>query len=66
MTDPKFSIVVPTRDRAETLAFALRTCLAQAFENYEVLVSDNDGSPRAIQRALGPVATRVKPPGMTT
>lgn len=38
---PRFSIVVPTRDRAETLELALRTCLEQDFKSYEVIVSDN-------------------------
>src|SRR5260221_11421836 len=35
------SIVIPTRERAETLGFTLRTALAQTTNNYEVIVSDN-------------------------
>jgi glycosyltransferase involved in cell wall biosynthesis len=40
MTTPRFSVVIPTRDRADTLAFTLRTCLAQDFADYEVVVCD--------------------------
>lgn len=45
MTAPKFSVVIPTRERAETLRFALRTCLDQTFDDYEIVVSDNFSSP---------------------
>lgn len=41
MDRPRFSIVIPTRDRAETLEFALRTCLRQTYDHYEVIVADN-------------------------
>jgi len=43
---PKFSVVVPTRERPDTLASCLRTCLDQAFDDYEVIVCDNASSPR--------------------
>lgn len=43
---PRFSIVIPTRDRAQTLAHALRTCIAQeGFDDYEIVVCDNHSSP---------------------
>jgi hypothetical protein len=45
MRTMKFSIVVPTRERADTLRYALRTCLDQAFDDYEIVVSDNFSSP---------------------
>lgn len=38
---PRFSIVIPTRDRPETLKHALRSCLDQDFEDYEIVVFDN-------------------------
>jgi glycosyltransferase involved in cell wall biosynthesis len=37
----KYTVIIPTRDRAETLGATLRTCLRQAYENFEVIVSDN-------------------------
>lgn len=45
MTAVKFSVVIPTRERAETLRYALQTCLDQQFDDYEVIVSDNFSSP---------------------
>jgi glycosyltransferase involved in cell wall biosynthesis len=39
---PKFSIVIPTQNRADTLYYTLKTCLNQySFDDYEVIVSDN-------------------------
>src|SRR5436190_12720152 len=45
MSLPRFSIVIPTRERANTLHFAIRSCLAQEFDNYEIVVCDNCSSP---------------------
>ena len=38
---PFFSVVIPTRERADTLHYCLKSCIAQAFEDVEFLVSDN-------------------------
>ena len=38
---PKFTVVIPTRERADVLPAALRTVVAQDYENLEILVSDN-------------------------
>lgn len=38
----KFTVVVPTRERCDTLASTLKTCLAQDWDALEVLVADND------------------------
>lgn len=38
---PLFSICVPTRNRAETLFYCLKTLLHQDIDNYEIIVSDN-------------------------
>jgi glycosyltransferase involved in cell wall biosynthesis len=45
MANPKYSVVIPTRERPATLRYALRTCLAQDFDDYEIVVSDNFGGP---------------------
>jgi glycosyltransferase involved in cell wall biosynthesis len=37
----KYTIVIPTRDRAETLEATLRTCVRQTYKNLEIIVSDN-------------------------
>jgi hypothetical protein len=38
---PRFSVVVPTRDRPDFLEFCLEGLAAQTFEDLEVVVSDN-------------------------
>lgn len=45
MSRPRFSIVIPTRMRHTTLPFTLRTCLAQSFSDYEIVVADNASLP---------------------
>jgi len=37
----KFTVVIPTRERADTLYHTLRTCVFQDYENLTILVSDN-------------------------
>ena len=41
---PVLSLIVPTRERAHTLAFTLATALDQRSDDYEVIVSDNASS----------------------
>ena len=38
---PFISVVIPTRERADTLLYAIKTALDQKSNNYEVIVSDN-------------------------
>lgn len=49
MSSPRFSVVVPTRERAATLRSCLRTCLAQDFDDYEIIVCDNFSSPETAE-----------------
>ena len=47
-----FNIIVPTRNRLETLRHALRTVLHQNYENYKIIVSDNfsaDGTRKYVE-----------------
>lgn len=37
----KFTIIIPTRERCDVLASALKTCLMQDYDNFEIIVSDN-------------------------
>lgn len=46
MKGPRFSIVIPTRERPHTLEHTLASCLAQEGD-FEVVVSDNFSGPRA-------------------
>jgi hypothetical protein len=41
---PLFSIVIPTRDRPLLLRYALDSALAQDFDDYEIVVSDNSSN----------------------
>lgn len=45
MSTPRFSVVIPTRERSELLRVALQTCLDQEFDDYEIVVCDNCSSP---------------------
>jgi len=57
---PRFSILVPTRDRPATLRHTLATVAAQPGNDYEIVVADNCGGPetRAIVEALEAPAVR--------
>lgn len=37
----KFTVIIATRNRADTLKWALRTCVEQEYENFQIIVSDN-------------------------
>ena len=41
---PKFTVIIPTRERADTLQYCLKTVVAQDYDNLEILVSDNFSS----------------------
>lgn len=41
MTDPKFSIIIPTYNRSDLIMETLETVFAQSYRNYEVIVVDN-------------------------
>jgi glycosyltransferase involved in cell wall biosynthesis len=43
VTVPQFSILVPTRQRPDTLGFTLATLVAQPGDDYEIVVADNFG-----------------------
>jgi glycosyltransferase involved in cell wall biosynthesis len=63
MSTPRFSVVIPTRERAATLRFALRTVLDQPFDDYEVIVSDNCSSPATkavVEEAASPKVRYVR------
>jgi glycosyltransferase involved in cell wall biosynthesis len=41
--NPRFTVLIPTKDRADYLCHTLRTCMIQNYDNLEIIVSD-DGS----------------------
>lgn len=38
---PKFTVIIPQKDRAEYLVHTLRTCTIQEYPNFEVIVADD-------------------------
>jgi glycosyltransferase involved in cell wall biosynthesis len=49
MHSPRFSIVIPTRNRAALLPYALRSALAQTYENFELVVVNNASTDRTAE-----------------
>jgi glycosyltransferase involved in cell wall biosynthesis len=41
MSEPRITVIIPTRERCETLGASIRTCIEQDYENLEIIVSDN-------------------------
>ena len=41
MNFPFFTIVIPTRNRVQTLEYSIHTILNQTFKDFEIVVSDN-------------------------
>lgn len=39
--EPKFTVIIPTRERADVLRYTLKTVLKQDYDNLSVIVSDN-------------------------
>lgn len=42
---PFFSIIIPTRNRSELVAYAIESVLNQSFKDYELIISDNSDVP---------------------
>ncbi|MCI4663856.1 MAG: glycosyltransferase [Neomegalonema sp.] len=64
---PRYSVVIPTRNRAETCVHAVRTILAAQRKDVEIILADASDDPTRLKRALeqsgldGPVI--LPPPG---
>lgn len=60
----KFTVVIPTRDRAETLEATIRTCVRQTYENLEIIVSDNcstDNTKQVVESFRDPRIRYIRP-----
>jgi glycosyltransferase involved in cell wall biosynthesis len=49
MENTKFTIVIPTKNRCETFYWSLKSCLEQDYDNFEIIVSDNNSNDRTRQ-----------------
>lgn len=67
MASPFFSIVIPTRNRPRTLRFAIDSCLAQDFDDFEVIVCNNSDGPETAEflRSVSSPHVRVIQPPQT-
>lgn len=66
MTAPRYSIVIPTRERPHTLEHTLATCLAQEGD-FEIVVSDNFSLPATrelVERRADPRVRYVRTPSL--
>lgn len=43
-TDPKLTIIIPTRNRSQSLEYTIKTCISQDYEDLSILISDNASS----------------------
>ena len=44
MSSPFFSVIIPTYNRAKTITNTLKSVMIQQFQDFEVLIVDNDSS----------------------
>jgi glycosyltransferase involved in cell wall biosynthesis len=63
--NPLLSVIIPTRERAETLQYTLRTALDQSSQSFEVIVSDNSSQDNTAEvvRSLSDPRIRLINPG---
>lgn len=62
---PFFSIVLPTRNRADVVGYALQSALDQSFDDYEIIVSDNastDETPQVVKDFADPRIQYIRTP----
>ncbi|MGI9315852.1 MAG: glycosyltransferase family 2 protein [bacterium] len=52
MTSPYLSILLPTKNRSHLVDLAVRSVLQQDFDDYELIICDNDDDPAATRSAL--------------
>jgi glycosyltransferase involved in cell wall biosynthesis len=48
---PRFTVIIPQKDRAEFLIHTLRTCMIQDYPNFEVIVSDDCSEDSSVEIA---------------
>src|SRR3954469_17118440 len=60
MTERLYSIVMPTRERADVLHSAISTILKLTRPNYELIVMDNCGSPATREVVEGFANARIR------
>jgi len=62
---PLINIIIPTRERADTLYWTIKTCLNQNYDNYKIWISDNcstDNTAEIVHNFNDPKITYLKTP----
>lgn len=62
--EPLITVIIPTKNRAETLEHTLRTCTTQSYRNLTILVSDNvstDHTREIVEAATDPRVRYINP-----
>ncbi len=49
LTFPRFTVIIPQKDRAEYIGSTLRTCMIQDYPNFEIIVSDDCSEDNSIE-----------------
>lgn len=63
-SNPKITVVIPTRERCETLAATIRTCVDQDYDNFDIVVADNvsqDATEEVVRSFNDPRLRHVRP-----
>lgn len=61
----KLNIIIPTKDRAETLIWAINSCLQNKYSHFSIIVSDNastDNTEEVVMSFRDPRITYLKTP----
>lgn len=66
-SEPFFSVIIPTRNRAHLLRYSLQSALDQSFDNYEIVVSNNcsEDNTGEVARDVGGSRVRYVEPDQT-
>ena len=60
MVQHLFTIIIPTKNRADTLYWALKTCVEQDYNNLQIIISDNSSTDNTREVTLGFKDTRIQ------
>lgn len=60
MQTPYFSIVIPTKNRSWILKYNIQSLLLQTFEDFEIVIADNDDGPKTKELIDGFDDNRIK------
>lgn len=49
MKYPKFTVIIPQKNRAEYIKHTLKTCMIQEYPNFEIIVSDDCSDDNSVE-----------------